>query len=74
MFTPTALLSQERVFSAIAEHVKVAEAIQAGDAAEAERLARSHIRHTITQLKEHGAGAARTDLPVTARTLGRKRT
>ena len=79
VFSPTALLSQQRVFSAIAEHLKVTEAIEAGDAPRAETLARSHIRHTITELKEQGAGAARTDLPipvrpVTARTLGRKRT
>lgn len=74
VFTPTALLSRERVFSAIAEHIKVAEAITAGDGGTAEMLARNHIRHTITELREHGAGAARPDLLVTARTLGRRRT
>lgn len=74
VFTPMELLSRERVYSAIAEHVEVADAIKRGEAARAETLARGHIRHTITALKEGGAGALRTEPPGAMRTLGRKRT
>jgi len=57
VFTPNALLSQERVYTAIAEHVAILDAIMQGDAARAETLARKHIRHSITELKEKGAAA-----------------
>jgi DNA-binding GntR family transcriptional regulator len=52
VFTPTALLSQERVYTAIAEHVEILEAIRRGDEEGAETLARIHIRRTITELKK----------------------
>lgn len=55
VFTPTALLSQERVYTAIAEHVAILEAIAQGDEEGAETLARIHIRHSITELKKKGA-------------------
>ena len=54
VFTPNALLLQERVYTAITEHVAISEAITQGDAARAEMLARNHIRHSITELKEKG--------------------
>lgn len=73
VFTPTALLSQKRVFSAVAEHLGIAEAIGDGDAARAETLARNHIRHSIAELKESGVGAARVDSPGIAQPLGRHR-
>lgn len=55
VFTPNALLSRERAYTAIAEHVAILEAIAQGDAERAEPLARSHIRHSITELKKKGA-------------------
>lgn len=51
VFTPQALLQRERVDTAIAEHAALAAAIEAGRAAEAEKLARTHIRSTINGLK-----------------------
>ena len=74
VFTPKAWLSQERVYSAINEHVAIIEAITQGDGARAEILARGHIRHSITVLKEKGAGTAGAAPPATMRTLGRERT
>ena len=61
VFTPTALLSQERVYTAMAEHVAILEAITQGDAGRAETLARTHIRHSITELKEKGRGPDRPE-------------
>lgn len=52
VFTPNALLSQERVYTAITEHVAILDAIVQGDAERAERLARNHIRHSINELKD----------------------
>lgn len=60
VFTPNALLSQERVYTAIVEHLAILEAITEGDGARAEILARSHIRHSITELKEKGEAALPT--------------
>jgi DNA-binding GntR family transcriptional regulator len=57
VFTPNALLSQERVYSAIAEHVAILEAIMQGDPVRAETSARNHIRHSIAELKEKEAAA-----------------
>ena len=74
VFTPKALLSQERVYSAIAEHVEIVEAISQGDTARAEALARGHIRHSITALKESRVDAARAEPPGAMQILGRKRT
>lgn len=74
VFTPKALLSQARVYSAISEHVAVVEAITQGDAVRAEMLARGHIRHSITALKENGAGTAVAAPAGTMRTLGSTRT
>ena len=54
VFTPNALLLQERVYTAITEHVAISEAITQGDPARAEMLARNHIRHSITELKKKG--------------------
>lgn len=72
VFTPTALLSQERVFSAIAEHMEIVEAIKCGDATTAEVVARGHIRHSINALKQNEASSAQAGLPGAMRTLGRK--
>lgn len=74
VFSPKALLSKERVYSAIAEHVEMTEAISRGDGARAEALARGHIRHSITSLRETGTGATRAEPIGAARTLGRRRT
>ncbi|MEW6706969.1 MAG: GntR family transcriptional regulator [Pseudomonadota bacterium] len=52
IFTPKALLQRARVDGAIAEHGAIASAIEAGRAAQAERLARAHIRSTIVGLKK----------------------
>jgi DNA-binding GntR family transcriptional regulator len=57
VFTPNALLSQERVYTAIAEHEAILGAIMKGDAVRAEALARHHIRHSITELKDKGPAA-----------------
>lgn len=54
VFTPNALFSQGRVYTAIEEHVGIVEAILQGDAARAETLARNHIRHSITELEQTG--------------------
>jgi len=51
IFAPKALLQRDRVDGAIGEHALLAAAIEAGRAAEAERLARAHIRSTIVSLK-----------------------
>lgn len=67
VFSPTALLSKERVFSAIEEHGAILEAIKSENAVLAETLARNHIRHTINDLKEK---AAATGSPGTKRILG----
>jgi len=74
VFSPKALLSKERVYSAIAEHVDMTDAITGGDGPRAEALARGHIRHSITALRETGAGAARAEPAPPARILGRTRT
>jgi len=74
VFTPKALLSQERVYSAIAEHMAIVGAVTQGDAARAEALARGHIRHSITALKDSGAGTASAEPHEAIRSLGRKRT
>jgi DNA-binding GntR family transcriptional regulator len=73
VFAPTALLSRERVFSAIAEHVELTQAIQAGEGERAERLARAHIRRSITALQQIATTAAQADVPTATRTMRRKR-
>jgi DNA-binding GntR family transcriptional regulator len=50
VFAPVALVDPVRAVRAIGEHEAIAGAIEAGDAAGAERLARAHIQTTIDQL------------------------
>ena len=52
VFMPVGPVEKERAELAVAEHERVAEAIAAGDAKEAERLAREHIATTIQRLSE----------------------
>ncbi|WP_210496092.1 GntR family transcriptional regulator [Microvirga antarctica] len=50
VFTPAYSLSLDRALQGIGEHRHIVEAIAAGDGAAAERLARAHIRETMTRL------------------------
>jgi DNA-binding GntR family transcriptional regulator len=50
VFTPVELVSRTRAESAIEEHRLILEAIRTGDAEDAERKARLHIRRTIETL------------------------
>ncbi|WP_077037121.1 GntR family transcriptional regulator [Pelomonas sp. KK5] len=52
VFAPAVLVTSARARPAIGEHRLVVEAIAAGNGAEAERLARHHIRETIECLKK----------------------
>lgn len=52
VFMPVGPVEKERATLAVSEHQLVAEAIAAGEAEEAERLARAHITTTIKRLSE----------------------
>jgi len=52
VFMPVGPVEKERATLAVSEHQLVAEAIAAGEADEAERLARAHITTTIKRLAE----------------------
>ncbi|GAA0923848.1 GntR family transcriptional regulator [Pseudonocardia zijingensis] len=64
VFTPVALVRPESAVRAIREHTAITDAIEAGDPAAAERLARAHIEATIAQLKQNRS-AAQASQPVT---------
>lgn len=51
IFTPLRLLSVERAREAVAQHLRIAEAIDAGDEEAAETCARHHIRSTLAELR-----------------------
>jgi DNA-binding GntR family transcriptional regulator len=53
VFRPMSVLGRERAEQALREHRNISQALTVGDAVEAERLARAHIRGTISAL---GAG------------------
>ncbi len=61
VFAPVALIRPESAVRAIAEHTAITDAIEAGDGADAERLARAHIEATIRQLRETAGKAAAED-------------
>lgn len=64
VFAPVALLDRSRAVSAIEEHERILAAIVAGNADDAERLARLHIRATINRLNaEPPAPEAEPDTP-----------
>lgn len=52
VFLPVGPVEKDRATLAVSEHRLVADAIAAGDAEEAERLARAHIETTIKRLSE----------------------
>jgi DNA-binding GntR family transcriptional regulator len=54
VFNPVALLEYERAALAVKEHRELVAAIVAGDGDESERLARVHIRSTITRISQQG--------------------
>lgn len=58
VFTPIKLVDQSRAATAIVEHEAIVEAVRAGNADEAERLARWHIRRTINSLTERQSGGS----------------
>lgn len=51
VFAPVAVIRPDAAQRAIREHTAIADAIEAGDAPAAERLARAHIDATIAQLR-----------------------
>jgi len=58
IFTPISLIAKDRAELAIQEHLAIADAIRRGAGAEAERLAHSHIRRTVSRLKSRAGPAA----------------
>ncbi|BBF99731.1 MULTISPECIES: GntR family transcriptional regulator [Pseudonocardia] len=59
VFTPVALIDPAGARRAVTEHTAIVGAVEAGDEAAAERLARAHIETTIEQLRGDAAHARR---------------
>jgi DNA-binding GntR family transcriptional regulator len=59
IFTPLRLLSADRARAAVAQHLRIAEAIAAGDEEAAEVCAREHIRTTLAELRARLAAEPR---------------
>ena len=51
VFAPVDLIGERHARLAVDQHAEIVQAIAAGDGPEAERLARAHIRSTITRLE-----------------------
>lgn len=65
VFAPVALIEPDNALRAIGEHLAVVDAVEAGDEAGSERLARAHIEATIRQLEQkrdtaHAAASQRS--------------
>jgi len=60
VFAPVALVEPGSARRAIAEHTAITDAIEAGDSAEAERLARAHIEATTAELRSRTTRTRKT--------------